>query len=272
MTDKQKRLEDVTFTCNIEPWPGPDEEAMCEAIKDQIQQELFEWQRTTTKIPYDDGPFKGLLGKALRKAFASAIGVDDNGQCLLTEMEYRASGDKLDGLAGIVGIERMPGEPDDSLRRRWLGERARFDPLGSGPDLPSEYEEPRWSFPVLPGLTPAEPAVAMATLSQPITWTTGPGKQTARNGDREARLTKGGLYWYAEGHVDLQWGAKSLGASRDVVKLKQAAKAWLKGDASWDEYQRDLVFDAVYDEHQAELDEGKKREIALDTLRQSDKK
>jgi hypothetical protein len=243
MNDKPKRLEDVTISVNLKPLEL-DEEAMCEAIKYQIQQELFEWQRTTTKIPYDDGPFKGLLGKSLRKAFASAIGVDDNGQCLLTEMEHRASGSTLDKLAALVCVERKPGESDDSLRRRWLGERAGVDPFGPGPDLPSEheepevqhqtitfkshdqwarpqeeevvvpkdwvvtadlqlintglmtyhritatpgtpfklseYEEPRWSFPVLPGLTPAEPAVAMATWSEPITWTTGPGKQTAR--------------------------------------------------------------------------------------------
>jgi hypothetical protein len=72
--------------------------------------------------------------------------------------------------------------------------------------------------------------------------------------------------------VDLQWGAVSLGASRDVVELKQAAMAWLKGDAEWERHQRDLGFVAVYDETLAEEKETEMREIALDTLRQPAKK
>jgi hypothetical protein len=263
MNDKPKRLEDVTITCNVEPGAEADVEAMCEAIKDQIQQELFEWQRTTTKIPYDDGPFKGLLGKSLRKAFASAIGVDDNGQCLLTEMEHQTITFKShDQWARhqeeeVVVPKDWVVTADLQLNDTGLMTYHRITATPGTPFKPSG--------PILPSSTQKE-----TTMN--ITWTTGPGKQTARNGDREARLTKGGLYWYAEGHVDLQWGAVSLGASRDVVELKQAAMAWLKGDAEWERHQRDLGFVAVYDETQAEEKEQQMTQKALDTLRQPAKK
>lgn len=119
---------------------------------------------------------------------------------------------------------------------------------------------------------PRQKETTMSTTSEPITWTTGPGKQTARKGDREARLTKGGLYWYAEGQVDGVWGARSLGADREVARLKMTAEIWLDGEAAWERHQCSLGYMTMDEVIVADDKKIKQGQIALDTLRQPAKK